>query len=144
MRFLTPLQQQKLVKDAERLLLSPLAVTVTLQWTAQQVGQFDTLFHQYDGVPIKNTLDVQAHKTILTEPMLKRLGFGTVKVGDVVFRFSRSTDLVKTDLVIIHNAVTYYPVLLNPTEQELLESVVGEVGLFKAVLGSKVKPRTIS
>ena len=140
MGFLTKKDILNIQRDARKFMVSEQAATVSLVWTSSQPGNYDPLFHQYDSAPRKDRLDgVKAEKVILSAPLIKRLGFATAKVGETLFRFLPEVELEKPDLEIHHNGIVFYPVLLNPTEQEILDMVLGDYGVFKGIVCSAIK-----
>ena len=129
MGFLTKLNIHKMKKDADNFLYSAQPATVTLRWLEATHGEnYDELFKQrVSGDLIEQTLeDVKAEKIVITPVNIDLLEFGAIRVGDVVFRFQRDLDLKKRELVVIHNQVTFYPILFLPDQQELPITPIGD------------------
>ena len=140
MGFLTKKDVLKIQRDARKFMVSEQTATVSLVWSSSQPGNYDPLFHQYDSTPRKDRLDgVKAEKVIVTAPMIKRLGFATVKVGETLFRFLPEIELEKPDLEIHHNGIIYYPMLLNIQEQDILDTTLGDYGILKNIVVHKCK-----
>ena len=87
--------------------------------------------------------DVKAEKIVITPVNIDLLEFGAIRVGDVVFRFQRDLDLKKKELVVIHNEVTFYPILFSPDQQELPITPIGDSHLFQTLACSRVKNRNL-
>jgi len=141
MSFLDKYDVFKMKQDADRLLLSHHAVSITLEWRLKvNNGTYDKIYHQYDGGTevTKRLENIKAEKVIVTPIHIERFNFGVAKVGDVIFRFSRDLELDdKANLVIINSELKFYPLIFDAESEELINVAIGNSQLFQSLLCSR-------
>ena len=145
MSFLTKLAKAKILRDEGRFLFSAQAATVTLSWKVGNTGgAFNDLFKQHDGGEDKRAVKewIKAEKIIITPATISTYVFGDIKIGDVIFRFSRGEDLSKPELVVTHLEVDYYPIIFSPEQQEILTTSIGDDHIFQTLICSRIKGRS--
>ena len=143
MSYLSKFDIRKMKNDADHLLLSSHAVTVTLQWYLRnEGGTYDSIYRQNDGGSdvVKQLKGVKAEKVVIRPTDLQKFDFGIVKAGDVIYRFQRDFDFSdKHDLIILCDDIKYYPVVFDPAQEELLQVAIGNCQLYQSIFTSRVK-----
>ena len=136
MSFLKQEEINRIIADFGTLLVSPETPTVIFMW--DEDGIYSEVYDKWIEVVEKTKKDIHAMVKVISETDLKKIGGTNVKVGDILFFFSKTEDLEKRNLKIRFREIDYKPVLPQPILAEDFLVPLGDSQIAQTILARRL------